>query len=150
MKVVYNACFGGFSLSSKAIERYAELAGMTLYPEPSSFHRGEGDLENCTLWKVPPDQRKPRLRQEDWYKASQEEREAANNFYSQNTFYPRDLERHDPLLVQVVEELGDDASGTYARLRIEDVPSGMQYRIDEYDGSERVMTREDYEWKTAL
>jgi hypothetical protein len=29
-KIVYNACFGGFGLSQKAIRRYAELAGYTI------------------------------------------------------------------------------------------------------------------------
>ena len=32
MKVVINACYGGFGLSHKAIMRYAELKGFKLYP----------------------------------------------------------------------------------------------------------------------
>jgi len=31
-KVVYNACYGGFGLSNKAIELYAELSGFKLFP----------------------------------------------------------------------------------------------------------------------
>lgn len=63
--------------------------------------------------------------------------------------YEGDLDRADPHLVRVVEELGEGASGDYSRLRIEDVPAGARYRIDEYDGSERVMTVDDYDWKVA-
>jgi len=59
------------------------------------------------------------------------------------------IDRADPVLVQVVEELGDKANGTHARLRIADVPPGTHYRIDEYDGYESVMKIQDYEWKVA-
>jgi len=57
-----------------------------------------------------------------------------------------ECERHNPILVQVVEELGDKANGDYATLRIAEV-SGP-YRIDEYDGSESVETPDSYEWIT--
>lgn len=55
----------------------------------------------------------------------------------------RKLERHDPLLVQVVEELGPDkhregASGRCAQLHIVEIPDGVQYEIDEYDGMESI------------
>jgi hypothetical protein len=59
------------------------------------------------------------------------------------------ISRHDPALVQVVEELGDRASGDCANLKVADVPDGTRYRIDEYDGNERVMTVDDYDWSVA-
>ena len=95
-KIVYNNCFGGFSLSEKAIARYKEIKG-----------------------SVPDD------------------------------FYDRDIDRADPALVQVVEELGSEADGGCASLAIEDVPAGTKYRIDEYDGNESVQTIDSYDWKTA-
>ena len=60
-----------------------------------------------------------------------------------------DIERTDPILVQVVEEMGKSASGSFADLHIADLPAGTKYRIDEYDGSESVMTIDDYEWSVA-
>jgi hypothetical protein len=57
--------------------------------------------------------------------------------------------RHDPLLVQVVEELGKAANDTYSDLRIVELPSGTKYRIDEYDGNETVMTPDNYVWTIA-
>ena len=57
-----------------------------------------------------------------------------------------DCPRHDPILVQVVEELGYKASDDCANLQIEEVYG--PYRIDEYDGIERVMTAPDYDWIT--
>lgn len=64
-------------------------------------------------------------------------------------WYSRNVERDDQLLVQVVEELGKDACGSFAHLLITDVPAGTKWRIDEYDGSESVMTIDEYEWKVA-
>ena len=60
-----------------------------------------------------------------------------------------EVQRTDPILVQVVEELGADADGEYAELAIADVPAGTKYRIDEYDGVESVMTIDDYYWSVA-
>lgn len=64
-------------------------------------------------------------------------------------WYP-EVPRHDPVLVEVVETLGSKkASGKYATLEIENVPSGTLYRIDEYDGKESVMSHDDYAWSVA-
>ena len=65
------------------------------------------------------------------------------------SFSVYDIERTDPALVQVVEELGEAANGRSAALRIVEVPAGTLYRIDEYDGVESVMTQDDYEWSVA-
>lgn len=93
-KIVYNACFGGFGLSKKAIARYTELSGIS-------------------------------------------------------EFSVYDLSRTDPFLVQVVEELGEKANDAYSYLLIRELPAGTKYRIDEYDGNERVFTIDDYEWEIA-
>ena len=56
----------------------------------------------------------------------------------QEHWYDRDIERHDPILVQVVEELGKDASGRCADLRVVDIPDDVEWEIEEYDGNEWV------------
>lgn len=91
MKVVYNGCFGGFSLKGKALDRYCELKGI---PRPE--------------------------------------------------YYLYDIERSDPALVQVVEELHP------GHLAIRDIPPGSLYRIDEYDGNESVMLIQEYVWIKAV
>lgn len=63
--------------------------------------------------------------------------------------YAREIERDDPDLVRLVEEMGYLVNSSYSDLQIVDLPIGTKYRIDEYDGSERVMQMSDYEWKTA-
>jgi hypothetical protein len=57
--------------------------------------------------------------------------------------------RTDPVLVQVVEELGDRANGMCADLVVEDLPAGTRYRIDEYDGLEHIETEIDIIWQVA-
>jgi hypothetical protein len=94
-KIVYNGCYGGFSLSLAAWERYIELGGKA----ESSF-----DL---------------------------------------------DRNRTDPVLVQVVEELGERANGMCAELRIYEIAVGTKYRIDEYDGLEHIETEDDIRWSVA-
>jgi len=102
IKVVYNACFGGFGVSDKAIKRMAELG----------------------------------------HKGATEALEKPYSFGGKK-YYPLRVERHDPLLVQVVEELGDEASDNLARLKIATI-DGDRYRIDEYDGNESVQGQ-DYD-----
>lgn len=59
--------------------------------------------------------------------------------------YSWELQRHDPVLVEVFEQLGPDrASGFCSSLAATEV-SGP-YRIEEYDGAEGVYEPEDYEY----
>ena len=53
-------------------------------------------------------------------------------------FSIHDIERHEPELVQTVEELGDLASGVHASLKIVEIPADVKYQLEEYDGREWV------------
>ncbi len=120
-KIVYNACYGGFSLSDAAVVRLAELKGVTLYTENSEWG---GTLH----WTSPPT-------------------DAGN---TGRTLFDRQPEdRADPLLIRVVEELGPAAAEKWAQLEITELPAGTKYRIAEYDGLESVMTIDDYKWSIA-
>ena len=55
-----------------------------------------------------------------------------------NYFSDSDIERNDPALIEVVEELGEKADGTYSELRIVEIPDDIKWEIDEYDGKEWV------------
>jgi hypothetical protein len=134
-KVVYNACYGGFGLSREACLRYWELQGKKVWIENGDF------MGIFTIWLVPPEER---LEKKEWSSMSLTERLAYNKKLSEQTWYDHNVDRHDPILVQVVEELGEEADGDYAKLAIAEV-SGA-YRIDEYDGSESVKQPDGYDW----
>jgi hypothetical protein len=138
-KIVYNACYGGFGLSHEAIMRYAEIKGIKMY----FTHSGVLDLQHYYL--CTPEEYE-RLCAED------EANPIGTNRYARSNelyFSPRSVERTDPALVQVVEELGAKANGEFSKLRIAEVPAGTLYRIDEYDGYESVETKDTYDWKVA-
>ena len=59
----------------------------------------------------------------------------------QEHWYDRDIERHDPILVEVVEELGDKANGRCAELDVIEIPDGVDYEVQEYDGKEWIAER---------
>ncbi len=127
-KVVINACYGGFGLSEKAMMRYAELKGITLYPIK------EHGL--MFYYRVPEGQRTPELK--DWSNQPMEARRAYNEAYKKETLSDSDIPRDDPTLVQVVEELGKDANGMCAKLKVIEIPDGINWEIDEYDGYEHI------------
>lgn len=68
---------------------------------------------------------------EKWNDGSGVRSESLDSFLSQ---IPRD----DKDLVRVVEEMGDKASAHFARLEVVEIPDGVEWEIDEYDGNERV------------
>jgi hypothetical protein len=47
-------------------------------------------------------------------------------------------DRANPKLVDVVEKLGDSASGDFSRLKIVEIPYDVEWEIEEYDGKEWV------------
>lgn len=104
MKIVINRCHGGFGLSHKAMERYAELKGFKLIVEDKGFYSM-------------------------FYADSVSDENMISDYY---------MKRNDPDLVQVVEELGEDASGSCAELAVVEIPEGVSWDIGEYDGLEWV------------
>ena len=49
-----------------------------------------------------------------------------------------DLSRDCPHLVQTVQELGEQANGRYAHLKIVTIPDDVEWTVMEYDGAEWV------------
>ena len=130
MKVVINACHGGFGLSERAAMRYAELKGLTLYPEHNPLY--------TTYWLVPEGEREDQTNYRTW---SLDQRQASNVRQAKQMLGECATPRDDPALVQVVEELGDDASGRFSALAIVEIPDGVAWQIEEYDGYEHVAER---------
>jgi hypothetical protein len=49
-----------------------------------------------------------------------------------------DICRADPYLIELIEEMGYEAEGKYAKLKIVEIPDGVEWQIQEYDGMEWV------------
>jgi hypothetical protein len=61
-----------------------------------------------------------------------------------------DIPRNDPVLHQVIDELGLEASsGPAASLEIIELNPGTPYRIQEYDGVESIITFTEQKWFIA-
>ena len=69
--------------------------------------------------------------------------EVALNKYRQISGSPDicdyEISRTDPILIEIVKELGESANGDYSELRIIEIPDDIAWEIDEYDGMERVV-----------
>ena len=125
MKIVINRCYGGFGLSEKAVMRYAELAGLTLYPFENSF----GFME---YYKVPKEE----------FDLIEKENPRAYSTLNSLMFFESHIARTDPLLIQVIEELGsEESSDVAAKLKIVEIPDGIEWEIDEYDGVEKIVEK---------
>ena len=124
-KVVYNNCYGGFSLSEAAVKWLMENAR----EEIKQFLAKE-------LKKIKESDKTDSLPQF----TSQIERAGNRLMWD---FREDGLPRHDKDLVACVEALGyKAASGFCSSLAIKEL-KGSTYRIDEYDGMETVYEPED-------
>lgn len=134
-KIVINNCYGGFSLSTLAIKRYYELK----YPEVQLFFYKSG-FPYDSYTKVPMEEADVILTKDlgDSYTGPLEDDYWVDSYC---------ISRHDPFLIQVVEELGERAGGKCANLKIVEIP-GNKYRVCEYDGQEWVETPESIGWVT--
>ena len=129
-KVVINACYGGFGLSEEAMRLYAQKKGLDFY-----------------VWRDPKyssDIFKQYFTADPSVMATIDD-----DFWRKYSLLDDDIERTDPVLIEVVEELGEKANGLAANLVIEELPKGTLYRITEYDGFEGIETADDINWQVA-
>jgi len=157
MKVVINVCFGGFSLSPRAMKRLAELNGRECYffvfqrePKidfevllPITLEELEAKNDRLGMFSAfdvpnPDEVIGKAFRDPDGLFKTYNERHSKHALPN-----GREIERHNPLLVQVVEELGPSANGSCAELRIVEIPDGTDYEIDEYDGNEHIAEKHE-------
>lgn len=125
MKIVINRCYGGFGLSHKAILRYLTLKGHTPYWLNIA---GGVELDEGKIADNPPPGKfvcygtRP-------------------DFISKGNpggLIVSHISRDDPVLIQVVEEMGAAANGFAAELEIVDVSDNDTWEIIEHDGREYV------------
>lgn len=141
-KIAINRAIGGFTLSHKAMMRYAELAGIAIFPY---YHNLDNDtFIRLTAREIETIDDHNRSDSEEYYGnpwyfyvdadvINYRNSEADSKFLTE-----RDIKRDDPLLIQVIEELGDDATGSSGKIKVVDVPDDVVWEIDENDAG--------YEW----
>ena len=130
MKVILNKCFGGFRPSREAYELYVKKKGQKLFAyelAPDLTYRRTSEKDGLFITFTTRDYGdNPKSDDFDW----------ENDVLYLNSDY-----REDPVLIEVVEELGEKASAYVSDLRIVDIPDGMDYVIDDYDGVETLHAR---------
>jgi hypothetical protein len=145
MEVVINKCYGGFSLSKKAVARLAELNGKKAYffemkglrDKYIEIPMDKGSGMFFTAFSI-PNPNEYFADEKDWFAMTDKEKKESNERYSAVELSTRPEDRTDPKLVQVVRELGKEANGSCADLAIVTIPDGIEWHIDEYDGIERI------------
>jgi len=119
-RVVYNSCFGGFGFHEKAVRWVRE------HKDSLTDEYGKEDVEeiaNSTLsGERYPDGSGPK---------------AEHHTYINGL----NLTRDNRLLADIVSretEYTGPVDGSHANLRVAEVPNGVDWRINEYDGNETV------------
>jgi len=126
MFLVINDCFGGFGLSFEAVMLYAELSGFKLYACVDT-----GILSGKYTYYDGKD--KPFIIYYTKEPLTNEGKIVKNSYFSES-----EIKRDDPILVEVVRKLGEKANGTCASLSIVNIPDGVNYTIEDYDGAESI------------
>lgn len=136
-KVILNKCYGGFDVSEKAYQLYAKKKGLELYKYEYDF---DGNYLNKKI-KLKRIEKSSLLGQVYLTKDFGERPELLGEDFDKYHLYLRDSYREDPTLIEVVEELGEKASGLCGRLVVVEIPDDLDYVIDEYDGLETLHER---------
>ena len=141
MKIVINECFGGFSLSPEALLWLWERGMKEIGTPVKEYYGGEGKFaevnpERAKEWENSFTRDLARWKQYD-----------GRNSMFMTVFSPdeqhclsgaREICRTHPLLIECVDTLGEKANGPCAELKIIEIPDGIDWEVEEYDGLEHV------------
>ena len=126
-KIILNKCYGGFDLSKKEYELYAKKKGVEVYTDTSNIENDK--------WKY-------KYSDGSDFFMTYFTKDFGNNVeiseedYEKYVLSLRDEAREDKTLIEVVEELGKEASGMCGKLKIVKIPDNAFFIIDSYDGIE--------------
>lgn len=141
MKVVINACFGGFSLSPEGETAYLARQGKEAFfyaeDRESADRPGERDYVRVDGPGARAAFMHTTLTEDIGERVSHDTIWPGGNGHP-SYIYLRDIARDDPDLVAVVEEIGSKANGAHASLTVVEVPDDASWEIAEYDGLEHV------------
>lgn len=136
MKIVINVCFGGFSISKEAAEYMAAHGSDVAKAELADWHRDNEAVQTFLSTGQWPESMCESSRGSLAIDAKYHRAPTFHGFgYSGNH---NGYNRSDLLLVEAVEKLGTAANGECAKLRVVEIPDGVEWEIDEYDGNEHI------------
>lgn len=149
MKVVVNRCFGGFGLSPKAMIEIAKRKGIEIYPYLVTYEFDNNQNSNTYTRlsdsiDIPNDKialidfflEDPK---NDSWTTKWRESSPFDSLKKWNPALDYEENRADEDLVAVVEELGSDAEGDFAELKVIEIDDGLNFFIQEYDGMETLV-----------
>lgn len=136
MKIAINKCYGGFDMSAKAIKRYLELKGLPCYFYKQTKYSFRDGVDEYILMNT-------EIPREDslWlYTFTKYHGETFSQFpEGENGYFSYlDISRDDSLLIQTIEELGEEASGRCGNIVVIEIPDGVDWEISEGEGFETV------------
>ena len=130
MKIILNKCYGGFDVSKEAYMLYAKKKKLELYQYAIDFANSKK-----IIYKKTNDET---IFKNYFIKDMGATLKISNEDYKKYSLYLDNEHRRDPILIEVVEELGDKASGMFGKLEVVEIPDNCYYKIDEYDGIETI------------
>ncbi|WP_058211288.1 hypothetical protein [Lactococcus lactis] len=140
MKIVLNKCFGGFGLSHEAKMMIFEKRGVEVFPYLSKFGDEEFIYEKLSKEKIAESGPRDITRDITYFQKDPELDSFSEDWGEEDKFdsiyLDFDDDRGNKDLVEVVEELGEKASGKYSNLKVVEIPDGASYEISDYDGIE--------------
>lgn len=137
MEIVINKCFGGFSISKKCAEYMVELGSERAKAELDEYYKTVAAIKQYGDTGTFP------------YYVEESEKDFIKIYAKYRDFdhwygfgycdgYEEGYERNDPILVKAVKDLGRDADGSCSDLEVVEIPDGIEWEIEEYDGMESV------------
>ena len=133
MKIVINRCYGGFGLSLEAVKLYCEKMNISIYMVEMKL-RKDWTFDEPTEWKYLDINKYNSLFLNFTTKPLNEDGTMVEGSY----FSIYNIDRTDPILIDVVEELGEKSWDGTSELEVVEIPDGIGYYINDYDGFESI------------
>lgn len=138
-KVVINESYGGYLLSPVAEALYASWTGFKIYRYMMHYA-----YEGTYLKRIYD------LKNHDgylcyWLRKDLGEEVSSEGIDDELYFYSGLIKRDDPILVQVVDELGEHA-GEECKLKIVEVPNDVEWYVDEKEDGVEIIREKHRIW----
>lgn len=143
MKVVINRCYGGFSLSTKAVEMVMNKKGLDCFRYVQTKYNNKDGVDEFTRYN--------RFEAEEYmnqelsldklllvYHYARDLGEKVEELVDEGFWCEKYLERDDADLVAVAEELGEKANGKTAKLKVVEIDDDMKWCIESCKGVETI------------